>query len=105
MREKVPEKLNWKWREHRDGDIGDARFKCFDINIQDCDGDFARWHIKRGDVYLAMGEERDTDAAEAKVMVVLATLWRAVEFNDLIAAERRRRIREEAGIATPERLR
>lgn len=87
MSEKVPEKLDWKWREHRDGDIGHARFKCFDLGIQDCDGDFARWDIKRGQIYVAVGEERDTDKAEAKVVEVLAPLWRAVELNDFVANE------------------
>lgn len=103
--EQVPDKLNWRWREHWSGDVGKARFKCFDIGIKDMDGDAAAWHIKRGEVMVAMGTERDTDLAVAKVMEVLPYLWRAVEHNDFVAAEERRRIRENAGIAAPEGLR
>lgn len=80
-------KLEWKWREHRDGDIGKARFKCFDTSIQDCDGDFCRWDIKRGEIYVAMGETRDIDPAIAKVDEVIAFLYRAVEMNDFIRDE------------------
>jgi hypothetical protein len=93
--------LKWKWRENRDGDIGNARYKCFDIRIQDMDGDAAEWSIKRGDLYVAIGTERDIEPAQAKVMEILAYLSRAVDFNDFIARERRRRIREEAGIDMP----
>jgi len=79
--------LKWRWREHRDGDVGKARFKCFDVRLQDCDGDFCEWQIKRGTVYVAMGQERDIEPAQAKVMEVLAFLWRAVEMNDFVNHE------------------
>lgn len=93
MGEPVPAELDWKWRETRDGDIGRARFKCFDLGIQDMDGDGARWHIKRGEQYFAMGEtywtkEEDyMDAAQRIVRETLVHLWRAVEMNDFVANE------------------
>lgn len=93
MAEKVPEKLNWKWRETNDSEYGRAKFKCFEINVQDCDGDLTRWDIKRGDQYVAVGEtfgskgEYHLDAAMRIARETLVHLWRAVEMNDFVANE------------------
>lgn len=91
MAEKVPP-LQWKYRSTRDSEYARARFKCFEINVQDCDGDFSRWDIKRGDQYVAMGEltgitPYHMDAAKELAEKVLAHLWRAVEMNDFVQNE------------------
>lgn len=74
--------INWKWREHWSGDVGKARFKCFDLSIQDMDGDAASWSVRRGDMYVAAGEEDDTDKAVEKVKEVVGYLYRGIEIND-----------------------
>lgn len=79
--------INWRWREHRDGDVGTARFKCFDLHIQDMDGDAAAWTIKRGQLCIAMGTERDTEKAVEKIKEVVGFLYRAVEHNDFVNRE------------------
>lgn len=84
--------LEWKYRETRDSEFADAKFKCFQIQVQDCDGDMSRWHIKRGDQYVAMGElggnePYHMDAAMTLAAEVLAHLWRAVEMNDFVQNE------------------
>lgn len=92
MREKVPEELDWKYRSTRDSEFASARFKCFEILVQDCDGDASRWDIKRGKMYIAMGEcigndPYHMDAAKKEAREVLVHLWRAVEMNDFVTRE------------------
>lgn len=48
-------KLEWRWRETNDSEFGSARWKCFDVAIRDCDGDFTTWSIKRGGQYIVSG--------------------------------------------------
>lgn len=85
--------LQWEYRETRDSEYGRAKFKCFEINVQDCDGDFSRWDIKRGGQYVAVGEtggskdEYHFDAAHRIAAEVLKHLWRAVEWNDFVQNE------------------
>lgn len=84
--------LVWKYRETRDSEFADAKFKGFAIQVQDCDGDMSRWHIKRGDQFIAMGELGSVspyhmDAAMKLAEEVLGHLWRAVEMNDFVQNE------------------
>lgn len=89
---KIPP-LEWKYRETNDSEYARARFKCFEINLQDCDGDMTRWDIKRGDQYVAMGEigghtpVYHFEAAEKLALETLQHLWRAVEMNDFVQNE------------------
>lgn len=92
MREEVPEKLDWKYRSTRDIEFARAHFKCFDIEVQDCDGDCSDWSIKRGKQYVAMGSSCSSvpyhmDVAMKEAREVLVYLWRAVEMNDFVAGE------------------
>lgn len=87
-----PGPLVWKYRETNDSEFARARFKCFEIEVQDCDGDMSRWHIKRGDQYVAMGDlygikPYHFDAAKKLAQDVLAHLWQAVEMNDFVQNE------------------
>lgn len=85
--------LNWKYRETQDSEFADAKYKCFAIQVQDCDGDMSRWHIKRGDQYIAVGEERSVgdvyhmDHAIATAVMVLGYLVKAVDLNDFVKNE------------------
>lgn len=84
--------LVWKYRETNDSEYADAKFKGFAIQVQDCDGDMSRWHIKRGDQFIAMGELGSIqpyhfDAAQALAQEILGHLWRAVEMNDFVQNE------------------
>jgi hypothetical protein len=87
--------LNWKYRETRDSEFADAKHKCFAIQVRDCDGDMSRWHIKRGDQFVAVGAENsvkspagDTiyhmDHAMATAVMVLSYLVKAVDLNDFV---------------------
>jgi hypothetical protein len=82
--------LNWKYRETQDSEFADAKHKCFSIQVQDCDGDMSRWHIKRGDQYVAVGEERSVgeiyhmNHAIATAIMVLGYLVKAVDLNDFV---------------------
>jgi hypothetical protein len=89
---KMP-KIRWKYSETRDSEFADAKHKCFTIQVQDCDGDMSRWHIKRGDLYVAVGEESSVndvyhmDHAMATAIMVLGYLVKAVDLNDFVANE------------------
>jgi hypothetical protein len=83
----------WKYRSTRDSEFADAKHKCFAIQVQDCDGDFSRWHIMRGDQYVAVGEtysEEDVyhmDHAKKLAATTLAYLVKAVDLNDFVRNE------------------
>lgn len=85
-------KLEWQYRETNDSEYATARAKGFEIQVQDCDGDMSRWHIKRGDQYLAMGEVGGIDPYHMDAALKLATdvfghIWQAVEMNDFVTNE------------------
>jgi hypothetical protein len=85
--------LNWKYRSTRDSEFADAKYQCFEVQVQDCDGDWSRWHIKRGDQYVAVGDEHSVgkvyhmDHAMATAIMVLGYLAKAVDLNDFVANE------------------
>jgi hypothetical protein len=85
--------LHWKYRETQDSEFADANHRCFSIQVQDCDGDTSRWHIKRGDQYVAVGEERSVgdvyhlDHAMATAIMVLGYLVKAADLNDFVKNE------------------
>lgn len=88
----APIKLDWRWRETRDSEYATARYRGFDIQVQDCDGDLSRWHIKRGDQYIAMGEtdgneQYHMDVAMAQAAQVMGYIWGAVDMNDYVRIE------------------
>ena len=90
---KLADDLHWKHRSTRDSEFAEAKHKCFVIQVQDRDGDMSRWHIKRGDQYVAVGEERSVngvyhmDHAMATAVMVLEYLLKAVDLNDFVANE------------------
>lgn len=84
--------LRWMHRSTRDSEFATARVKGFEVQVQDCDGDFSRWHIKRGDQYIVMGEcggfsPYHMDAAVTVATVAWRQVWAAVEMNDFVAKE------------------
>jgi hypothetical protein len=90
---KLADDLHWKHRSTRDSEFAEAKHKCFTIQVQDCDGDMSRWHIKRGDQYVAVGEECSVngvyhmDHAMAMAVTVLGYLVKAVDLNDFVKNE------------------
>lgn len=82
--------LNWKYRSTNDSEFAEAKFKCFAVMVQDCDGDMSRWHVKRGKQYVAIGEEHSVngvyhmDHAMATAVIVLQYLVKAVDLNDFV---------------------
>lgn len=83
-------KIEWRYRETRDSEFATARVKGFEIQVQDCDGDFSRWQIKRGDQYIVMGEEsgpKHWDDARRRAIEVWSYVWKAVDMNDFVANE------------------
>ena len=79
--------LKWTYRETNCDETANAKFKGFEIIVQDCDGDMSRWCVKRDGQYIAMGEISTVDPYHRDAAMKLATdvfgyIWEAVEMND-----------------------
>jgi len=88
-------KLEWRYRSTRDIEFATAKYKGFEIQVEDCDGDFSCWHVKRGEQFLVVGECGSTknangdfvyhmDAAMARAIAVFGYIWKAVRMNDFV---------------------
>lgn len=81
--------IEWRYRETRDSEFAETTIEDLTLLAQDCDGDFAYWHVKRGDKYLAAGETRwapgayHFDTAQERVVMVARAILQAEDYNSI----------------------
>lgn len=84
----MSDEIKWRYWETNDSEYGKAFIGNMKLIVQDCDGDFSRWQIKRGRKYLASGQCNGNypyhfDRAKEKVIEVASYLNEAHELNIL----------------------
>lgn len=69
--------FHWVFHEHRDGEWAIFRVCGIEARVQDCDGDYSLWSVKRGPIVIAEGNERDFLSALAAAETALRAHVRA----------------------------
>lgn len=83
------QKIEWRYRENQDSEFADTEIGDLQAHAQDCDGDFSRWHVKRGKTFLAAGEilygnERyHFDVAKDRAVEVAKAILQAERYNSM----------------------
>jgi DnaJ-class molecular chaperone len=81
--------VKWRYRENRDSEFAETEIGDLTLLAQDCDGDFAYWHVKRGKTFLAAGEIRWSrepyhfDVAMERTVEVAKAILQAEKYNSM----------------------
>ena len=83
--------VEWRYSETRDSEYADTEIGDLSLQAQDCDGDFAYWHVKRGKKFLAAGEayfddDRKLyhfDVAMERAIIFARAILQAEKYNSM----------------------